>query len=508
MSSAVGSSSNSTNPSVTSSSGIDVPTIVSQLMTQENKPLVALQKKITNNTLIVSDLGSLKSKLANFQTALTALESPTTYQNMTGSSSNSSVATVSTSSGAPIGRYNLEVTQTAESSNFSISGFTSPTQTVTLSNPGFSLKVGEITYNSSTNYNVNSTPKTTGGSLAAIDANTSSLTDLSNWINTLYNNFGANVSSSIIQTTPGNYSLSISSTQTGITNALKFSGLNGTSVNTITDTASTTSSTVTNSAPYTVSVNTTARDSIVSINGLSVQRSSNTISDVVKNTTINLVNPVLPADQIKPSVLISISQGTDSTSTTVQNFITAYNAVISQYKLMIANPVNSPTTTPGSFADNTGMLAFVGQIKTTLSAGALTATKSDLSLRSLGMDLQIDGTIKFNQTNLTASQAKGLLTTLSAGISVGGNVNNSNNLYTFIAGIVNPGGTIDSTISIQTQNTLNINSKIKTLTTQLQSKENSYYAQYSKLNSLLFSLNQTSSQLTSALSSVVNINKG
>jgi len=512
-SSSINSTYNATNPSVTSSSGLDVPTIVTNLMQIARQPLVALQNKISQNGVIVSDLGSLKSKISSLQTALTALESPATYQNTTATSSNTTVATISTSSGAPIGRYNVEVFQTAESSNFSISGFTSLNQTLTLSGPGFNLIVGTggntVTYNSAANYDSTTTPKTTGGNLEGISSNTSTLTDLNNWINKLYSNFGVKVSSNIVQTTTGNYSLSISGTETGLSNAIAFSDLNGASVSTIADTTSTSLSTRTNNNPYSVSVNSQARDSKVSINGLSVQRGSNSISDVIKSTTINLVNQVLPSADPKPTTLVSVSQGTDNTSSTVQNFITAYNSMITQYKSMTANSVNTPgVKTDGSFASSPAMLSFVSDIKKLLSSGALTITKQSLSMKTLGMDLQADGTLKFNQSTLTTSQSAGILSTLSGGISVGGSENSSYNLYTLISSVSNPGGTIDSAIAMQKQGNDFTNSRVKALNTILATQEKNYYAQYSKLNSLLFTLNQTSSQLTSALSSVTNINKG
>ena len=124
------------------------------------------------------------------------------------------------------------------------------------------------------------------------------------------------------------------------------------------------------------------------------------------------------------------------------------------------------------------------------------------------MDLQVDGSIKFNQNNLTTSKSAGLLSTLSGGISVGGNITSSNNLYTLLSSITNPGGIIDSTINIQNQSVQYTNSRVKVLQSQLATQQKNYYAQYSQLNALLFSLNQTSSQLTSSLAAVTNINKG
>jgi flagellar hook-associated protein 2 len=183
--------------------------------------------------------------------------------------------------------------------------------------------------------------------------------------------------------------------------------------------------------------------------------------------------------------------------------------MIAQYKSMTANPVNSPgIAKEGSLASSPAMLSFVSDIKKTLSSGALTVTKNSISMKSLGMDLQVDGTLKFNQSNLTASQSAGLLATLSGGISVGGSVDSSNNLYTLLSSLANPGGTIDSTVNIQSQNVDSTNRRVKSLSAQLATQEKGYYAQYSKLNSLLFSLNQTSSQLTSSLTAITNINKG
>ena len=63
-----------------STASIDVTSIVSQLMVSENKPLVALKDKITSKSLMISDLGTLKSKVASFQTALKSLQPQAIWQ--------------------------------------------------------------------------------------------------------------------------------------------------------------------------------------------------------------------------------------------------------------------------------------------------------------------------------------------------------------------------------------------------------------------------------------------
>jgi flagellar hook-associated protein 2 len=249
-----------------------------------------------------------------------------------------------------------------------------------------------------------------------------------------------------------------------------------------------------------VSINTQARDAVFSVNGLTLQRSSNTLTDVIANTTINLGST--------GNSLITISSGTDNSSTVINSFINTYNDVISQYKIMTANSTNNPTLAKGSLSDSPSLLSFVGQIKQKLSQGALTASSATISLSSLGIDFQTDGSIKFNQTTFKSSQSGGLLSTLSAGISIGGVVGTTTNLYTSIASIINPGGAIDTAITIQKNNILYTNSRATALESQLERKREGYISTYSKLNALLFQLGQSSSQLTSALTAVTNINKG
>ena len=54
----------STNSTGASGASIDVAAVVQQLMTVENRPLDVINAKITRQSTIISDLGSLKSKVS------------------------------------------------------------------------------------------------------------------------------------------------------------------------------------------------------------------------------------------------------------------------------------------------------------------------------------------------------------------------------------------------------------------------------------------------------------
>jgi flagellar hook-associated protein 2 len=176
---------------------------------------------------------------------------------------------------------------------------------------------------------------------------------------------------------------------------------------------------------------------------------------------------------------------------------------------MIANKYNSASGVPvGSLTGQESTLSFMNNIKSMISKGALTATGGVLSLASLGIDLQRDGTLKFNSTNYSSEIAKGLLEKLKTGISIGGVTGSSANLSSNLASIINPMGTIDSAIQNQNKQIDTTNVRVNNLNNQLKELEKSYISRFSSLNALLFKLNDTSNQLTNSLTAVTNINKG
>jgi predicted HAD superfamily Cof-like phosphohydrolase len=58
-----------------------VAAIVEQLMTVENKPLEKIKTQIEQKKLVISDLGTIKSKVATLQDALTVFQTPSTFNN-------------------------------------------------------------------------------------------------------------------------------------------------------------------------------------------------------------------------------------------------------------------------------------------------------------------------------------------------------------------------------------------------------------------------------------------
>ena len=76
-------------------SGIDIESIVSQLMTLERQPLVALQRRESDTRAQISAYGSLKSALSSFQTAMKGLSTLDAFKIFQSTSSNEGVMTAS-----------------------------------------------------------------------------------------------------------------------------------------------------------------------------------------------------------------------------------------------------------------------------------------------------------------------------------------------------------------------------------------------------------------------------
>ena len=469
-------SSTSSSSSVGTSS-IDVAAIVAQLMTVENKPLEKINTQIEQKKLVISDLGTIKSKVASFQDALTILQTPTTFNNSAASSSDATVVSATASNGAVKGNHSVTVTSLATATRNTVSGYTSSTAPATVdAATGFAITVAGTTYNTNGSKTVNGV--VTANAVAVLGASPS-ITDLKNWINGL----GVNVSASVVETTSNsNWALMIQGTQTGTTNAVSFTGLTGLAAPaTLTDT----------------SVTTAANASFV-VNGTTFSRASNTVTDVIDGLTLSLNKASVTAQTI------SVGKGADISSEAINTVIKAYNDVMSTYKTMTANSANSDK--PGNFANSPTTLSFINQIKEGFAKGISYTSNGELktiSLSALGIDLQRDGTAKFNSTSFATASAAGLRDTLALGVTMG-YVSSTSNLNTFITSQVKTGGALSSQITSETTAVQDLTKRKDNLQIRLNSIQNNLVSQYSSLNALLFQLSSTSNSLTSALDALTN----
>lgn len=94
-------------------SGLDVETIVKQLVALESKPITALQTKASGINTQISAFSQLKSQISNLQDQVVKLAKPATWLGNTLTSSNSTLVTGTATSSAVQATYDVKVSQMA-----------------------------------------------------------------------------------------------------------------------------------------------------------------------------------------------------------------------------------------------------------------------------------------------------------------------------------------------------------------------------------------------------------
>ena len=130
----------------------------------------------------------------------------------------------------------------------------------------------------------------------------------------------------------------------------------------------------------------TAQDSILSVNGVSVQRTTNIIDDVIAGLTFNIT------DQTASTALVSVTQVNDEVKTRLQSMVTAYNAF---------DALVSEKMAPGEvFSGNGTVRMIASQIKSMISSESSTATSAFGYFSEIGISFDRYGQLEIDEDTL------------------------------------------------------------------------------------------------------------
>ena len=346
-------------------SGLPTDQMIKAIMSQESAPLTRLQNKQDTNNLRKNALSSIKSTLMSVATAITSLKS-TAISKRTVSSSDSTIATA-TATGAANGTYDLKVSQLATKAKLETTSF--------LSSTGDS--VGEA----------GDTFTVTGkkGTATITASGNMTLAELNNAINAKTADTG--VSSTIIQKTPGQYHLVLTSTETG-DGEVEFS---------TTSSADWKSKDPLNpSNPPTTSplsqlslASTAGQNAKFSINGIDMERDSNTIKDAIEGVTLSL-NSANPGK----TVTLNVSMDKDAIIKIFQDVVNKFNSAYKAYK--------DATAAGGPLDRDMSMQAMFTQARSALSQ-VITGTngRPAASSASIGLKTEREGTLSLDTNALS-----------------------------------------------------------------------------------------------------------
>lgn len=353
--------------------GLDFGRVVDQLVKVAQQPVDRLTKKRTDLNAKLTDLSTVSTKVAAVRSAAEALRLSTSFDKTTVSVSDPTVLSASASSSGVTGAYRIRVVQLAQSHQIvSKAAKAVSSETADIVGGGsatFTFKVG-----SGANHTV------TLGS-------TATLTDLRDRINDL----GVGVTASVINTgteaTPS-YRLALSSNATGGDKAITIVAddtdldfVNGSGSGGI-DTLS-------------AAQNAEIQIGDQSLDPLTVERSSNTISDAIPGLSLTLTKTTGTE-----TVHVSLSRDANAIKTNVKSLATAYNEVVKFINERTA--YNVTTKQGGVFFNESSVRTVIAQLGTALSSSVSGAT-TYTNVGQIGFKTERDGTLTVDDGRLTAA---------------------------------------------------------------------------------------------------------
>lgn len=471
-------------------SGLDVSGIISKLMEIEQQPLTQLNTKEAKQQAQLSAFGSLKSVLSTFQDSVKALAKPALFNGYKATLADTTAATVSTSSSAAAGTHDIEVQSLAQAQKIKSEAFAT-TDTV-IGNGTLTIEFG--TYNEDGTFTANAEK---AAKTITIDPAKSTLADIRSAINEA----NAGVTASIVNDGSGNR-LVISSKDSGLANALKIS-VNDTDGN-HTDNAGLSKLAFDASADGVGNMAETvaAQNAVMVIDGITVEKSSNTISDALEGVTFNLLkaNP-------DTSTTLTIEKDKSSTEAAVKALVTTYNELektignLSRYDA--ANKQAAVLT-----GDSTVRM-IQSRVRALLN-GSQSAAGGINSLSELGISFQKDGTLALDNNKLSAVLNNPDKNIAAFFTTQGGDDTTSvegfaSRLSELIDGMTRSDGLISSRMDGINSTIKGIGKQREALEFRLESVEKRLRAQFTALDTMIASMNQTSNYLQQQLANLPKI---
>lgn len=362
-------------------SGLDINGIVSQIMSLERRPLASLDNKEAKQQTQLTAFGSLKGALSSFQNSLTVLSSPAKFTAITANFADTTLANVSATPTAVTGAHSVEIQTLAQAHKLKSANFS--TTSATVGNGTLTIQFG--TYSGGT-FTLN--PEKAAQSIAITPGN-SSLAGIRDTINQA----NAGVTASIVNDGTGNR-LVIASADTGLSNALKITTTDADANHTDNSGLSQLVYDASTSGTTNLTETVAASNATLVIDGISISKASNKISDALEGVTLDL----LKANPGTTSTL-NLSRDAAGIQSAISSFVKAFNDL--NKTIVDLSKYDATTKQASILTGDSTVRSIQTQIRNTIS-NPLTTAGGGLSLLSeIGISFQTDGTLKFDSTKLS-----------------------------------------------------------------------------------------------------------
>ena len=349
-------------------SGLDVNSIVTQLVALERRPLTQLQAQASAIRTQISTLGTLQSQVSAFQRTAAALANTSNWLSRSATSSDSSRLQATAADNAPIGTFSIQVNRlaTAESAT------TNQVLTNTV------IGGGSLTITTSA-----------GTSEAIAIADGSTLNQIASAIN---GNRTSGVTASVIRDGLGNEQLVIKSTATGASGLrIDVTDLDGTND----DNSGLSMLSYDSAGPSVMTQLQAGQNAELVIDNITVSSASNRVEGILSGVTLNLTQTTTSP--------IEISVGVDTASIRgqIESFISTFNELNTNLRRVLR--FDEATKTSGAFQGNATIIGIQSTLRSIIGSPTTGGMFSRLS--DIGVAVQRDGSLAIEPRNTQKFEA-------------------------------------------------------------------------------------------------------
>lgn len=469
---AVGSATSGTLTAPGVGSGLDVKSLVAQLMTVEQRPLILLAKQEASYQAKLTGLGSVQGSFSTLQSAAKTLIASGTAAYGT-SVSDTTVLAASAGSTAANGNYSIAISKLAQGQKL-VAPTGQASKDVAIGSGTLTIELGTI---SGTPVNGQyasagfvADPARTPVTLT-IDSSNNTLAGIRDAINAA----NAGVTATIINdggATP--YRLALTSNATGAASSMRLSVGGDAALDALLGYDPTAASQHFNETQ-------TAQNAALTVDGVAITSATNSVADAIQGVTLNLTK------QTTSAITVTVQRDNGKLTSALGALVSAYNSA--------NKAIASATAKDAVLQGNPGVLGLQRQVRAILG-GVQASDGAYTTLSQLGVGFQKDGTLALDSAKLNAALSAnvGDVTKLVTAIGEA--------LQTATESLLGPSGPLAS-------QTAGINRSIKDIGTQrirvqgrLESVQQRYQAQFNALETMLSNMTKTSNFLTQQLANL------
>jgi flagellar hook-associated protein 2 len=369
-------------------SGLEINSIVSAIVGAEKDPAMAkITKSTATATAKISAYGMINSELSSFKSSYSELTKTSTFSAASATSSDSDILDAELGVGAETGNWEFEVKQLAQAHTLVSAANTFSSVNDPIGTGEISFRFGS--YSTSTdeagltknNFSVNADKPI---ETLTIDSSNNSLTALRDAIN----EGDYSVSASIIND-GSDYRLVLSSKETGQQSAIELtvSDDDGNNTDSVGLSSFVYSADVKNSEQTSI-----AQDAKVVMNGITISRPNNEITNVIEGVTLNLNGETQPGKKVS----LNISKDTSKVEEQLYGFVDNYNSMIGKMNELTA--FNGQGAENGILNGDTTIRSIQNLLRGVLNARVDHIGGSIHSFADLGLLTARDGTLELDDT--------------------------------------------------------------------------------------------------------------